>query len=135
MSPPVAEMPIWESPWVGRHQPEDVGNYIAYYRALATGIADLLETEDARTADSFITGAQQAVSRFNITTRAHKRTKRSSFRFADQKDGARPTTVFIVADASRINAQKPVLGLIQWCMTQELKRHRNKRRPVYSDCR
>ena len=126
-----AEMPIHESPWVSRHDPEDVANYVAYLRGLAAGVADLLGTEESRTADSFITGAQQAVARFNITTRAHKKTKRSTFRFAEQKEGDAPTTVFIVADASRINAQKPVLGLIQWCMFQELKRHENKERPVY----
>ena len=126
-----AEMPIDQSPWVDRHDPEDVENFIVYYRGLASGIADLLLTEESRTADSFITGAQQALARFNITTRAHKVTKSSSFRFADQKDGDAPTTVFLVADASRVNAQKPVLGLIQWCMMQELKRHPNKGRPVY----
>lgn len=126
-----AEMPIHESPWVERQDPEDVANYIAYYGGLAASIADLLGTEESRTADSFITGAQQALARFNITTRAHKKTKRSTFRFSDQKEGDKPTTVFIVADASRINAQMPVLGLLQWCMLQELKRHENKERPVY----
>ena len=131
MSAPYAQMPIHESPWVSLHDAEDVENYITYYRGLAAGIADLLGTEDSRTADSFITGAQQALARFNITTRAHKKTKRSTFRFAEQKEGDQPTTVFIVADASRINAQKQVLGLIQWCMMQELKRHDNKERPVY----
>ena len=126
-----AEMPIQESPWVSLHDPGDVENYIAHYRGVAAGIADLLGTEDSRTADSFITGAQQALARFNITTRAHKKTRRSTFRFAEQKEGDHPTTVFIIADASRINAQKPILGLIQWCMMQELKRHDNKERPVY----
>ena len=126
-----AEMPIQDSPWVGEHEREDVDNYIQYYRAFASGVADPLETEESRTADSFITGAQQALARFNIATRAHKKTSRSTFRFAEQKEGDQPTTVFIVADASRINAQKPVLSLIQWCMMQELKRHPNKQRPVY----
>ena len=131
MSAPFARMPIEASPWAGRHDPADQANYIAYYRGLAAGIADLLDTEDSRTADSFITGAQQALARFNVATRAHKKIKRSTFRFAEQKEGEKPTTVFIVADASRINAQKPLLGLLQWCMMQELKRHPNKDRPVY----
>ncbi len=131
MSSDFAEMPLHDSPWTARQDPEDVEAYIAYYRSLASGLADLLGTEDSRTADSFITGAQQALARFNITTRAHKKTRRSTFRFAEQKEGDRPTTVFIVADASRINAQKPVLGLIQWGMMQALKRHPDKTRPVY----
>ena len=126
-----AKMPIDESPWVDRHDAEDVENYIQYYRSLASGIADLLSTEESRTADSFITGAQQSLARFNIATRAHKKTKYSSFRFSEQKEGDQPVSVFLVADPSRINAQKQVLGLIQWCMFQELKRSTNKHRPVY----
>ena len=100
-----AEMPLYDSPWVKRHDSADVENYIAYYRALASGIADLLGTQDSRTADSFLTGAQQALVRFNISTRAHKKTSRSTFRFAEQKDG-KPVTVFLVADASRIPTRK-----------------------------
>ena len=110
--------------------PADLENFTRYYRGLAASVADLLETSESRTADSFITGAQQALGRFNISTRAHRATAKSSFRFASQKDG-KPESVFIIADATRINAQKPVLGLIQWCMFQELKRHKNKHRPVY----
>lgn len=131
MSPRFARMPIQESPWVDRHDAEDVANYTAYFRNIATGVADLLEVSDSRTADSFLTGAQQALARFNITTRAHKTTRRSTFRFAEQKEGKRPTTVFIMLDPNKVNAQAPVLGLIQFCMLHELKRHPNKHRPVY----
>lgn len=127
----LAAMPIEASPWVHHHDRQDLQNYIAYFRGLASGVADLLETADSRTADSFLTGAQQALARFNITTRAHKKTARSSFRFSQMKEGDAATTVFLVADAARINAQKPVLGLIQWCLLQELKRHPNKHRPVH----
>lgn len=127
----VAIMPIQDSPWVDRHDPLDVENFITYIRGIAGSVADLLDAEDSRTADSFITGAQQALARFNITTRAHKKTGRNSFRFADQKADGRPVTVFIVADASRIEAQAPVLGLLQWCALTEWKRHPNKHKPVY----
>lgn len=126
-----ALMPIHESPWAKLHDPKDLENYIAYFQGLAAGVADILEIEDSRAAEAFLTGAQQALARFNITTRAHKKTSRTSFRFLEQKEGDRPTTVFIVVDASRINAQKKVLGLLQWCMLTELKRHENKHRPVY----
>mgnify|MGYP003647536997 CR=1 FL=1 len=131
MTAPFARMPIHESPWVDRHDPEDVANYIEYFGGVAKSVADLLSASDSRTADSFINGAQQALARFNITTRAHKKTRRSTFRFAEQKEGDRPTTVFIMLDPNKIQAQAPVLGLVQWCMLHELKRHENKQRPVY----
>ena len=128
-----AAMPIEDCPWNdGRHDPESVEAYIRYFRNLGTKVANLLGSSDSRTSDSFLTGAQQAVESFNITTRAHKNTQRSTFRFAEQKDeGAPPVTVFLMADASRIEAQKQVMGLIQWCMLTELKRHPNHKKPVY----
>lgn len=127
-----AIMPIEACPWNdGRHDPGSVEVYIRYYRDLAKKAANLLEANDSRTADSFLTGAQQAVERFNITTRAHKSTQKSTFRFSEQKDESAPVTVFIMADASRIGAQKQVMSLIQWCMQTEWKRHPNHRKPVY----
>ena len=132
MSGHFARMPIHEAPWAdGRHDPGDIANYADYFAGLASSVADLLASDDSRTADAFITGAQQALARFNATTRASKKTRRSTFRFAEQKQGNRPVTVFIVADASRIEAQKQLLGLIQWCMLTEWKRHENKHCPVY----
>lgn len=131
MSTNYSKMPIEDSPWITQHDPEDVENYTSFYRGLATKVADLLAQEDSRAAESFLTGAQQALVRYNITTRAHKTTKRSSFRFSDLKEGDAPTTVFLIADPSRTEAQKDVLGLTQWSMLQELKRHPNKKRPVY----
>ena len=126
-----AAMPIEESPWAGLHDSEDLQDYITYFRGLAAGVADLLEIKDGRAAEAFLTGAQNALERFNQSTRAFKKTSRTTFRFAEQKEGDAPTTVFIVADASRINAQAPVLGLLQWCMFTELKRHENKHREVF----
>ena len=128
---PIPPMPIDESPWASLHPKDDLEAFTQYFRGVAAGIGDLLSNQESRTADSFLTGAQQALSRFNISTRAHLATSKSSFRFAEQKESNKPVTVFIVADAARINAQKPVLGLIQYCMMQELKRHQNKHRPVY----
>jgi type IV secretion system protein VirD4 len=124
-------MPIHESPWVDQHDSEDVENYAEYFQGIAASVADLLGASDSRTADSFLTGAQQALARFNITTHAHKKTKRSTFRFAEQKEGNEPTTVFIMLDPNKINAQAPVLGLILWGMLHEIKQHENKHRPVY----
>lgn len=127
----LAAMPIEDSPWVDRHDPEEVANYIAYFRGLAAKTADLLNTTDSRTMDSFLTGAQQSLARFNVTTRAHKKMRGSSFRFSQLKEGDRPTTVICMLDPEKINAQAPALGMIQWGMSQEIKRHPNKRRPVF----
>jgi len=127
----LCEMKIAESPWAKYHDACDVADFSTYFKGVASSIANLLAIEDSRTAEAFLTGAQQALARFNITTRVHAKTSRTTFRFAEQKEGDRPTTVFIVVDASRINAQKQALGLIQWCMFTELKRHANKQRPVY----
>ncbi len=131
MSAPFAKMPIHESPWVDNHEPEDVSNYATYFSGVAAGVADLLDASDSRTVDSFLTGAQQAVARFNITTRAHKKTRRSTFRFREMKESKRPTSVIVMLDPNKVNAQAPVLGLMQWCMLHELKRHPNKHRAVY----
>ena len=126
-----AEMPIHSSPWVNRHDPEDVGNFITYLHGVAASVANLLSREDSRTADSFLTGARQSLSIFNITTRAHKKTQRSTFRFSDLKEGKRPTSVIIMLDPNKVEAQASVLGIIQWGMLHELKRHPNKAHPVY----
>jgi len=128
---PLPAMPLHESPWLDRHEPEQIANFNEWYRGLAGSIADLLLVPESKTADSFLTVAQQALSRFNVTTRAHKKMQRSSFRFSGLKQGRKPTTAFLVADASRIEAQAPILGLVQWCFLQEMKRHPNKHRPVY----
>lgn len=129
--PTRALMPLEQSPWVNQHSdPEDVEHYIAYYRALASGIADLLDTPDSKAAESFLSGALDRMSCFNITTRAHRKTSTSSFRFAALKEGDAPTSVFIMLDPNKVQAQAPVLGILLWAMLFELKRHPDKHRPV-----
>lgn len=126
----LAEIPLENSPWAEIQDAADLANYRTYLRGLADSIARMMEGADARTFESFLTGAQQALASFDLTTRAHKCLSKSTFRFADLKDGP-PTSVFLIADASRIESQKDALGLVQWCMAQELKRAPNKDRPVY----
>jgi type IV secretion system protein VirD4 len=128
-----AEMPLHESPWAisGVHDPEDIENFIAHYRARAKRVAHLLGKADTRTSDPFMEGAQQAMSKFSIATRAHKITSSSSCSFAELKEGEQTTTFFIIADANAIKAQGPLIAHVQWCMLQELKRHPDKHRPVY----
>lgn len=127
----LAEMPIKDSPWVGIHDADVLENFITYYRSLADGVADLYSAEDDRTLMSFLEGARQALARFNPSTRGHLKTARSTFRFADMKKGKKPTTVFLVGDATRVEAQKDLIGLIQWGFINEIKRAPDKQRPVY----
>lgn len=127
-------MPIHDSPWVSNHTPEVIENFISYYRSLAASIADLYAANDDRTLLSFIEGAQQALARFNPSTRAARKSRRSTFRFAEQKECSKPVTIFIVGDASRPEALKDQFGLLQWGMITELKRSPNKERPVYLIC-
>lgn len=126
-----AQIPLHESPWATHQSFEAIEAFAEHLRGLASGIVDLLTAEDSRTLDSFITGAVQAMAPFNITTRAHKITQTSSFRFSDQKEDGETVTVFLVADSSRMEAQRPILELVQWCMLNEWKRHPNKKKPVY----
>ncbi|MEW7006735.1 type IV secretory system conjugative DNA transfer family protein [Lentilitoribacter sp. EG35] len=133
--PQFAKMPIEDSPWVSIHNQEDVSDYIAYFTEIAEKAAQLLGSVDSKTTESFLSGAQQALERYNRATRAFKKTKRSTFRFADMKrdpaNGHKPLSVFVIADPSRMKAQKNVVSLIQWCALQEFKRHENYHVPVH----
>jgi type IV secretion system protein VirD4 len=125
-------MPVEQSPWVSSHSnPQHVQNYIAYYRALASGVVKLLETPNSNGTESFLSGAQNQLARFNITTRAHHKTSKSSFRFSELKESKNPTAVFIMLDPNKVQAQAPVLGVILWAMLFELKKHPDKHHPVY----
>lgn len=127
------KMPLEDSPWVTSsiHSADDIENFITQYRSDSERVVELLTDNDSRNTGPFLTGARQGMRRFRIATRAHKISSSSSFRFADMKSGDKPTTVFIIADANAIAAQGPLIAHIQWCMMQELKRHKDKHRPVY----
>jgi len=126
-----ARMPIEESPWASRHDPQDVINFTEFMRGLASGIADMLGTPDSRMADGILAGAQQALAGFDITTRAHRVTSRTTFRFSELKDKGQVTTACIMLDSTKIAAQEPVLAVLNWCCMTELKRHPRKDAPVY----
>ncbi|MGJ8534866.1 MAG: type IV secretory system conjugative DNA transfer family protein [Alphaproteobacteria bacterium] len=125
------KMPLENAPWAKRHDPEDVKNFIEAFRDKASKVAGILDNKESKTAESFLTGAQQALERFSKGTRAHKKLASSTFRFSQLKEGKKPTTVFIVIDASRIAAQTPAVSLTMWGMLTELKRHPDKHSPVY----
>lgn len=123
--------PWHELPWVERHSDEDIANYGTYLRSLAGSIANLLSSSDSRGYDSFERGAIQALQPFHIASRSHKKTKRSTFRFSEQKEDGKAVTVCIMLDPNRIEAQKKVMGIVQWGMLYEIKQHKNKHKPVY----
>jgi type IV secretion system protein VirD4 len=123
-------LPIESTEWAGRHDPEDLAEFVRLIRARAANILALMCGNDSRTFDSFVTGAQQALAPFAFG-RLSSCMNRSTFRMDDLKEGKRPTTLFIVADSSRMEAYKPFIGLMQWCAMTAIKRHPNKDRPVY----
>lgn len=125
-----AAMPFEKMDWLDLHDTADVESYIRYFRKLSAKVAGLLENRESKSADVFLTIAQNALGRFNIATRAHRKTNSSTFNFGMLKEG-KPKTVFLGVDASRLAAQTPVISLLQHCMLTELKRHPDKKRSVY----
>ena len=127
---PGGAFPIEQAPWAKHHSLEDIQEFAKLVRARALNILSMMGGTDNRTFESFITGAQQALAPFAFG-RIAPCMGRSSFSMNDVKEGKKPTSVFIVTDASRLEAYKPYTGLIQWCCMTAIKRHPNKERPVY----
>lgn len=116
--------------WAQQHDPEDVAQFAQLVRAQAVNHLTLMCADESRTFESFITGAQQNMAPLAFG-RVARCMGRSTFSMDDLKEGDKTTNLFIVADASRIEAYKPFVGLIQWCCLTALKRHPTKGRPVY----
>jgi type IV secretion system protein VirD4 len=128
---PEGPMPIECTGWAAKHDPSDVAEFWALIRARAENILNMMTGNDGRTFESFISGAQQALAGFAFG-RVSAVMRKSTFSMNDLKDGDKPTTLFVLADPSRMEAYKPYLGLIQWCAFTSIKRHKNKDRPVYA---
>ncbi len=128
-----AEMPLYDSPWAKAsiHNPDEVERFIHTYKDDASRIVHLLTDADPRTADPFVEGSYQKMKRFRMASRGHAVTSSSNCRFAEMKNEETPTSFFLIADANAMEAQGPIIEIIQWCMTQELKRHENKHVKVY----
>lgn len=127
---PDGPFPIEHTEWAKVHDPQDVTEFAALVRARANNLIALMAGGDSKTYDSFITGAQQSIAPFAFGRLAHAM-GRSTFSMNDLKEGNKPTTLFIVADASRMEAYKSYIGLMQSCCTTAMKRHPAKDRPVY----
>lgn len=120
--------PLEEAPWIHLHAPDQIRAFKTYLSGLGASVADILEGSDSRYADSFLTGAQNALAPFKATTKASQVMRSSTFRFRDLREQV--STVFIVADASRISSSQAVIGLIQWAALTELIRSPDHNRPV-----
>ena len=127
---PEGPLPIEHTEWAAQHPPEDVKEFARLARSRAANWLALMTGSDNKTFDSFISGAQQALAPFAFGRLAPSM-RRSSFSMKALKEGNQPTTLFIVADASRMEAYKAYIGLIQWCAMTAIKRHPDKARPVY----
>ncbi|SHL59215.1 type IV secretion system protein VirD4 [Nitrosospira sp. Nsp11] len=128
---PEGPFPIEQTEWAQVHDSRDVAEFAALVRDRARNLITLMSGGDSRTFDSFITGAQQTLAPFAFG-RLAPAMGRSTFSMNDLKEGKTPTTLFIVADASRMEAYKAFIGLMQWCCMTAVKRHLNKERPVYA---
>ncbi len=126
---PEGPLPIEQAAWAEKHDPEDVAEFARWLRARAANWLALMDGE-ARTFDSFISGAQQALAPF-ATGRLATVTRRSTFSMNDLKRRDRITNLFFVVDASRMETYKAWIGLMQWCVLTTLKRHADKSQPVY----
>jgi type IV secretion system protein VirD4 len=127
---PGGAFPIEQAPWAKNHSPEDIQEFTKLVRSRALNILSMMGGSDNRTFESFITGAQQALAPFAFG-RLAPCMSRSTFSMNDVKEGKKPISLFIVTDASRLEAYKPYIGLMQWCCMTAIKRHPNKERPVY----
>lgn len=126
---PDGPFPIEHTEWAKIHDPHDLAEFAKLVRAKAHNILALM-SGDSRTFDSFLTGAQQSIAVFAFG-RLASTMGRSTFSMNDLKESKKPTTLFIVADASRAEASKSFVGLMQWSCMTAMKRHPAKDRPVY----
>lgn len=123
-------MPIERTPWAQHHNDRDVDEFASYIRAQASNWLAMMSGNDSKTFDSFISGAQQSLTPFAFGKIATSM-KQSSFSMNELKDSPQPVSLFIVADSSRMEVYKRYLGLIQWAALTVMKRHPNKKKPVY----
>lgn len=114
---------------------QDMADFAAFMKSIAQPIAAMIAMQDSRTYESFVSGAQQKLRGFASISRASQKMKTCSFRFADLKEGDRPTTVFLMLDSNKKEALAPALGVLIWGALLELRRHPNKSRDVvvYAD--
>ena len=128
---PEGPMPIEQTRWAGEHDAADLTEFAALIRAKAKNWLKLMDTLDSRTFDSFISGAQMGLAPFAFG-RLSSAMGRSTFSMDDLKSEDQVTTLFIVADASRMESFKHYIAMMQFCAFTAIKRHANKKVPCYA---
>lgn len=117
----------------GCHDRIDIENYAEFLRGLASSLCDNLEASDSRLADNVLAGSQEMLSGFEITTRAHKITSKTTFRFSSLKDDADQNIVLSYMFNPDLGAaQAKVVSILNFCQDWELKRHPNKHKRVWN---
>lgn len=82
-----------------------------------------LTAQDTRQIDSFLEGAVQALAPFSSSGWLAESTSACDFRFKDLKEN--PSTVYLIADPTKMKVFSPWLGLMGWAAITELTRCQN----------
>ncbi|MDT0499171.1 type IV secretory system conjugative DNA transfer family protein [Algiphilus sp. W345] len=127
---PEGPMPLDQADWASNHAPEDLKAFGDLFRAHASNGLALMTNEDSKTFDSFVSSAQQALAPYAYGSLSTSM-RRSSFSLRDMRNPKKPTTIFIVPDASRMESHQKYVGLTLFAILTALKRHPNKRWPVH----
>jgi|TARA_B100000902_G_C27232849_1_gene875829 type IV secretion system protein VirD4 len=123
-------MPIEKCTWAQVHDAQELAEFIRWLRGQCKSILDLMKGGESKTFDSFLSAAQLSISAFSFGTLSRS-LRRSTFSMSDLKDAQSPTTLLIVIDPSKLETYSKYIGLIQWCVLTEIKRHPDKDCAVY----
>ncbi len=96
---------------------------------MATDLLTKLEAQDTRQVESFLEGAIQCMQAFAPSGWLAESTSTCDFRFKDLKD--KPTTVYLIADPTKMKVFAPWLGLMGWAAITELTRCHNTKKVMF----
>lgn len=92
---------------------------------LAKDMIAKIDHGDPKQIESFREGAVQVLEVFSASGSLAECTSTCDFRFADLRDKKKKTTVYLIADPTRMAVYAPWLGLVSWCAMTELIRKAN----------
>lgn len=95
---------------------------------MANDLLAKLEANDTRQVDSFLEGAIQSTLAFAPSGWLAESTSTCDFRFKDLK--GKPSTIYLIADPTKMKVFAPWLGLMGWAAITELTRCQNTK-PVF----
>lgn len=115
--------------WTVHHSASDLSKFLARFKAKIRGLLkQMRETE--KTFASLLEGAQQAIEPYGFGALSSTMGK-TNFNIDAIKDSKAIINIFIVGDASRPKATEKIFGIMQWFIQLKIKRHPNKKVPVY----